>query len=98
VRAPIVPVAPHLACVRHARDRGPFFPPREEGNVFTTPRCRNQNELLCVLCGSKALTRRSRRVSVTSVFGFLPRTEDAEKKNLRETTTSQELVLKGETL
>ena len=71
--------------------------PRGEGAVFTTPRCRNQNELLRVLCGSKALTQRSRRVSVTSVFGFLPGTEDTEKKNLRE-TTSQELVLQGETL
>jgi len=30
---------------------------------------------------------------VTSVFGFLPGTEDTKKKNLRETTTSQELVL-----
>ena len=64
----------------------------------TRPRRRNQNELLRVLCASKALTQRSRRVSVTSVFGFHEGTKDTEKKNLRETTTSQELVSQFEML
>jgi hypothetical protein len=64
-------------------------------NYVTTPRHRNQNELLRVLCASKASTQRSRRVSLTSVFGVLPGTEDTEKKNLRETTPSQELVLQN---
>jgi len=32
---------------------------------------------------------------VTSVFGFPPGAEDTEKKNLRETTMSQGLVLQS---
>ena len=32
---------------------------------------------------------------MTSVFGFLPGTEDTQKKNLREATPSQEVMLQG---
>ena len=81
---------PVLYSAAEAQPRSTFT---TEGTDITARHSRNQKELLRVLCASKALTQRSRRVSVTSVFGFLPGTEDTEKKNLRETTTSQELVL-----
>ena len=41
---------------------------------------RNQNELLRVLCASKASTQRAQRVSVTSVFSLFSATENTEKK------------------
>ena len=46
----------------------------------------NQNELLRVLCASKTSTRRTRRLSVTSVFGLFSATENTEKRAWQDNT------------